>query len=76
MITYRQNSAFAAETDGSLESAITWIEANMSVYDVFAEVDIHKAVVAENRPEDIFPHKELVEWAEEQGYTLKNEEEK
>ena len=48
----------------------------MSVYDVFAEVDIHKAVVAENRPEDIFPHKELVEWAEEQGYTLKNEEEK
>jgi hypothetical protein len=76
MTTYRQQRSFAAETDGSLESAIAWIETNLAVYDVFAESEIHKAVVAGNRPEDIFPHKELVEWAEEEGYTLKNEEEK
>ena len=76
MTNYRQSRAFGAETDGSLDSAIEWIAANMNVYDVFAESDIHKAVEAENRPEDIFPRNELVEWAEESGYILKNEEEK
>lgn len=72
MPTYQDQRDFkkaiiAEIPDGIIDTAIDWIKSNLKPEDVFSEDDLQKWAQG-MEVASIYPEKDLIDWAENNGY--------